>query len=134
MAKAERACKAPTERQIAARLVSMGAVEFVMEVDPDPEPYVGNCSAIDPATDAEQERWIADQIASGNEWAWCRVTVWARFENLQGSDSLCGCSYESRAAFQAGGYYEDMKQEAVRDVARQLGESVGALRLLGFWA
>ncbi len=39
---------------------------------------------------------------------------WTRSDgaHFQGTDSLGGCSYESRAAFLTGDYFEDMKQSA----------------------
>lgn len=97
----------------------------------DDMPYVGNCSAIDPATDREQEQWIRDQLRDGNSWAWCRVKVTATFRGIQGVDHLGGCSYESEESFkQPGGYYDDMVRTACSEIADKLidaGEASKAL-------
>lgn len=53
-------------------------VTFEITVEPEYETFVGNCSAIDPETDREQEQLIRDQLESGNDLAWCSVLVTAR--------------------------------------------------------
>lgn len=66
-------------------------------------------------------KWIADQLARGNEWAWCTVKVTASYKGLEASDYLGGCSYENRAAFvQGGGYYDDMVTTALTELAQDL--------------
>lgn len=83
-------------------------------------PFVGNCSALDPETDRKQEDWIRSELASGNEWAWCRVVVTASWNLLTGADSLGGCSYESEDDFQDGPYYSDMVRTAIDRLAEQI--------------
>ena len=81
----------------------------------------GNCSAIDETTDKTTEDWIKSQLASGNEWAWCVVQVRVEFDFLASDQYLGGCSYESKAKFiEPGGYYDDMVNEAIEDIANQI--------------
>ncbi len=91
-------------------------IEFTLRCEPEQMPYKGNCSAVDEDSDRETEQWIADQLASGNEWAWCWVLVEAKIEldgeEFVGSASLGGCSYESEAGFREDQYYQDLKIEA----------------------
>ena len=99
------------------RKLTMDEVEFRVECEPEHESIRGNCSAIDEATDRETERWVHDQLRSGNEWAWCCVWVVATWNGFEGDAYLGCCSYESEASFVApGGYYDDMKAEALADL------------------
>lgn len=92
-------------------------VKFIIECRHEHIPIEGNCSAIDPETDATAEQWITDQLLAGNQWAWCHIVVRARWKDFEGVDSLGCCSYESEKDFcQPGGYYDDMKSEALADL------------------
>jgi hypothetical protein len=91
-------------------------VEFTIECEPEHIPVKGNCSAIDDETDAAQEKWVYDQLDSGNEWAWCCVKVTAQWKNYKGVDYLGCCSYLSEQDFIQGGYFEDMKAQALADL------------------
>lgn len=69
------------------------------------------------------EAWVKQQLADGNELAWCRIDVRARWtddyadKTYEGHDYLGHCSYRNRADFiQPGGYYDDMKQQAFYDL------------------
>lgn len=56
-------------------------------------------------------------IKSGNVWAWCTVTVTARWLGHEGSDSLGACSYGSEQEFRRpGGYYDDMVKNALQEL------------------
>jgi hypothetical protein len=97
-------------------------VDFVLECEPEDVPIEGNAMASgDDDVDAEAEQWVRDQLESGNEWAWCHVIVRARWNGLEGVDNLGCCSYKSEADFrQPGGYYDDMRAEALADLNAQL--------------
>lgn len=95
-------------------------VEFILECEPESAPIEGNASAIDDETDRETAAWIRDQLDAGNEWAWCAVTVTARWKGFTGCDHLGCCSYRSRKDFEQGGYYEDMKAQALADLNDQV--------------
>jgi len=100
-------------------------VTFTLECLPEDMPFEGNCSAIDEETDRAQEKWIRDQLRADNEWAWCCMKVTAKWEGYEGVDYLGCCSYESAADFkQPGGYYDDMKSQALEALNLELSEVV----------
>lgn len=83
-------------------------VDFVVFCEPEQIPFVGNCSAVDDATDRETETWIQEQLEAGNEWAWCSITVLACWGGYEGEASLGGCSYKSESDFtDCDDYYSD---------------------------
>jgi hypothetical protein len=131
---APRASRLTLQDRIMARLQKLGeAVTFETAAVPEDTEIEGNCSAVDDATDALAERWIHDQIADGNDWAWCAVTVTARFVGLIGRDYLGCCSYESRERFESpDGCYPDMRHAALLDLAQQIAGAAEVLAALGF--
>ena len=105
-------------------------VEYRTIARPDDTPIEGNASAIDPVTDRETEDWIRAELDSGNDWAWASVTVEARYPGLPfvGEVHLGCCSYTSQSDFEApGGYYDDMKAEALADLMRQAEEALSGM-------
>lgn len=95
----------------------------------EPESYcdfVGNCSAIDEETDSETEAWIRREIESGNDAAWCMVTVEAMALGVIGFDHLGGCSYESEQMIHDQ-LVPEMKEEAFRGLVFQIQELVNEL-------
>jgi hypothetical protein len=52
-------------------------------------------------------------IADGNVWAWASISVAARIGGTECRDYLGCCSYKDEAGFKDGGYYLDMKGEAL---------------------
>lgn len=117
--------------RVIAAIVKQATIELVCE--PEQERIEGNCSAIDPQTDREQEQWVRDQLAQGNEWAWCTVAVHVSLgDDFTGSDYLGCCSYLSEDDFkQPGGYYADMVQRAAEELADKLIASDEVLANLG---
>lgn len=96
-------------------------VRFVVECSPEDMPYKGNCSCIDEETDRETETWIRNELRRGNEWAWCCVRVVAQWKGHEGDAYLGGCSYRSEEEFtQPGGYYDDMRGEALANLNAKL--------------
>lgn len=72
---------------------------------------------------------IRQQLADGNDWAWCRVQVHATWtdpetgKEYEGNDYLGGCSYASKEDFkQPGGYYDDMVNAAYDDLMSKVEE------------
>lgn len=94
-------------------------IEYEIRIEPEEMDYHGNCSAIDPDTDRENEQWITDQLSSGNGLAWCWVEIKATFEGYEGSDSLGGCSYKSRADLEEG-LIPEMKENALANLRAKL--------------
>jgi hypothetical protein len=113
--------------------VKQPKIYFEIECMPEDVPLRGNCSAIDPETDAETERMIIEQLEAGNEWAWCTVKVTARIEgiDLEGTDYLGCCSYKSESDFMACGYFADMKSVAKRDLLEKIRESINLNETIG---
>lgn len=64
--------------------------------------------------------WVNAELAKGNPWAWCVVTVYADHDGCRGIASLGGCSYESCEAFDAAGERERLTSEALDDLWSQL--------------
>jgi hypothetical protein len=113
---------------MAVRDLTEAEVTFTCECEPEDVPFVGNCSAHDDETDRKQEEWVRDQLDGGNEWAWCHVIVRAAWKGFEGTASLGCCSYLSREDFmRPGGYYDDMKAEALADLNRAVREAAEEL-------
>lgn len=64
--------------------------------------------------------WIREQLEMGNGWAWCCAKVTVSFAGFESEQYLGGCSYESRESFLKDGYYEQMVDEGLDEVAQQL--------------
>jgi hypothetical protein len=58
------------------------------------------------------------------------VKITAKWEGFEGHDYLGCCSYLSEEDFKNGGYWEDMKQQALDDLNRTVAEVSGKLDLL----
>ncbi|MFO0964635.1 MAG: hypothetical protein U0793_03480 [Gemmataceae bacterium] len=113
------------------RALTADDVEFDLEVHPEDTPIEGNASAIDDETDAETERWIREELESGNDWAWCSVVVKARWQDFEGWDALGCCSYRSEEEFRApGGYFDDMKANALAHLNEQVSRTAETINLL----
>ena len=92
-------------------------VEFEIECVPEDRPVYGNASTIDGETDAQVEQDIREELAHGNEWAWCLVRVTARWAEYEGYDYRGGCSHRSEEQFKhPDGYYPVMKARALADL------------------
>ena len=104
--------------------------EITIEVEESIIPIEGNALASgDPMEDAKEERWIKNELFSGNTWAWADVTVKATWKNFVGVDTLGGCSYLSEEEFKSlAGYYGDMVDMAVVDLADRIIKSYTAIR------
>lgn len=97
-------------------------VTFTIKAEQDDIPVRGNAIASgDEKFDKEVEDHIFSELADGNIWAWAAVTVIARWDSFVGSAHLGGCSYKDEEEFkQPGGYYDDMKQEALDELNKVL--------------
>jgi hypothetical protein len=96
-------------------------VRISLTCEPEDRTYKGEFENADGAPDREVEEWIAKELRSGNEWAWCSAHVVVHFGELKGEDWLGGCSYESKKDFmQPNGYYDSMIDEAVDALAKQI--------------
>jgi hypothetical protein len=116
---------------VTIRELTPGEVEFEVECHPEEIPIRGNCSAVDDMTDRKTEKWIYDQLRRGNQWAWCMVRVVARWKEYEADDTLGACSYRSEKQFrEPGGYFDDMKHEALANLNAELAQHAEALEEL----
>ena len=106
-------------------------VTFTLRVEYETLPVRGNVMASeDSAFDKECEDEILKRLDSGDVWAWAWVEVTATYtlpdgEEFHGCASLGGCSCENEKDFcQPGGYYDDMKHEALDDLQRTIENEI----------
>lgn len=87
----------------------------------------------DEVADKECEDEILRRLENGDVWAWASVEVKASWNGFEGTDYLGCCSYRDEKAFcQEGGYFEDMKSQALEDLKRiikQVQEKVCCLEV-----
>jgi len=76
----------------------------------------------DDAVDAEAEKWVEDQLAAGNDWAWCTATLIATYKSFEGRENLGCCSYESEETFKACPYYQGLIEGALEDLNNNIAE------------
>ena len=98
-------------------------VAYRVEVEQDDTPLAGNVLASgDDVQDREAEEWVRSELDAGNDWAWGVVRVTAVHPGLPfvGKAYLGACSYASQEDFERGGYFEDMKAEALADLECQI--------------
>jgi len=106
----------PSEAEM-LRLLTEKDVKIVLEREEEFLPIRGNCSAVDPITDAATEELILKQLKRGNDWAWCTVHISVEWKGFFGHSYLGCCSYKSEKDFvENSGYYADMVQEALSDL------------------
>ncbi len=79
--------------------------------DMDYKSHFDDSSAVD---------WIREQLQMGNRWAWCCAHVSATYGDIQTDTYLGACSYESEQDFKNGGYYEDMVDEVIEELADRI--------------
>ena len=89
-----------------------------LKVEPEFVSVEGNAMASgDDAFDREVEQDIVSRVQHGDVWAWAMLTVTASWGLFSCSDHLGCCSYADEEDFrQAGGYFDDMVDEALQDL------------------
>ena len=98
-------------------------VIFTLECLEEHTPVRGNAMASgDNEADRACENEILERLDRGDIWAWCTVKVTARYGSLVGVDYLGCCSYRDERDFRepSGGYFDDMRREALRDLQSQI--------------
>ena len=70
-------------------------------------------------------------MSAEGDWGWCRVAVEASFGGMCGVAHLGQCSYLNLDDFKAGGYYEQLVEEAVGELNSVVELMVDALRAKG---
>jgi hypothetical protein len=85
-------------------------------------PIRGNLMASgDDVLDKQFEDAVIEELEY-NLWAWCVVEVKACWKGLKASTFLGGCSYRSEADFKAGGYFDDMVDEVLKELSENANE------------
>ena len=107
-------------------------IKYYIDINPEDAPVRGNASA---SGDAAQDKEIEDAILAQleqNPWAWCSISVHVDVRVdigeeefvYHGCDYLGCCSYKSPAEFEADGYYEDMKKNALIEAKLSMERAV----------
>jgi len=107
------------------RKLTHNDVTFDLYCLPSDLPVRGNVMASgDADVDRSFEDEIIEDLEAGNPWAWCLVRVTAGLEGsaLRGVAYLGGCSYESEDDFKVCGCYDDLRDEALLDLQRQVDD------------
>jgi len=120
------------------RKLEANDVEFTISVEPEDMPVRGSFASGDADADRALEDEIITRLASGDVWAWCHITVTAKWESPDGTvyggrDTLSACSYASEKDFIAcDDYYPDMRGRALEELNEQIPTTPldGALRAL----
>ena len=98
-------------------------VEYVLDVEPEDMPITGNAIASgDSAYDRQVEAELIQKRDSGDVWAWCTVTVKARFHDFEGWSTLGCVSCVDEADFRKNHYWQ-MCQEALNNLLDNLAEA-----------
>lgn len=113
------------------RKIRPDEVVFSVHAEQDDIPVRGNALASgDAKADKRYEDRIIRRLESGDVWAWAHVTVKATLtlpdgSTIEGSASLGGCCYRNEKDFtRPGGYYDDMKHEALADLQRAIENEI----------
>lgn len=95
-------------------------IELIAEMEDIP--VRGNASySSDDELNKQCEDKIIKRLDNGDVWAWAYVRITARWNGLEGSDSLGCCSYESEKDFiSCDGYYPDMVSNAIYDLLKHI--------------
>jgi hypothetical protein len=100
-------------------------VEITIDIEPSDDPP--EASFYDAETNSWQEphpNFARDvhelEKVSDGDWAWCDVTVTARFSDLTGTAYLGQCSYKDEADFKSDDYYSQMVDEAIHELQQHI--------------
>lgn len=117
-------------RAIKKALASHPDLEWDVCIEFDPTPIEGNALASgDDAEDRAQEQWIHDQLESGNEYAWCWVSLKVTWREFEANDSLGCVSCASKADFEKS-FLADMKNDLLIRLASNISETRDSITTL----
>ena len=105
-------------------------VTIRLKADPEFIPVEGNASASsDDSFDREVEQSILCRVEQGEVWAWAMVAVTVSWGPFSALDHLGCCSYADEDDFrQPGGYFDDMVDEALEELNKNLLDAYRELR------
>ena len=110
------------------RKLTAAEVTFSIECEEEHIPVRGNALASgDDEEDRACENEIIARLDRGDLWAWCTVKVTARWGDYEASEYLGCCSYENEKDFKAGGYYEQMRDEALTRLQAEIERAAEGL-------
>lgn len=97
---------------------------FTIECLEEDQPIKGNVMASgDDEVDEAAEMLVLDQLAHGNQWAWCTVRVVCTHapSGITGDNYLGCCSYKSEEDFRSSSadYFNDMCADAFDECAEE---------------
>jgi len=99
-------------------------VRYTLHVEQEEIEVRGNAvCTVDPVYDKRYEDEIIDRLDGGDVWAWARVKVTAYYDGINdvtGTDSMGGCSYNGEEDFRKCSYYDEMKEIACNDLEVKL--------------
>jgi hypothetical protein len=103
------------------RKLEASEVTFETKVEPDDTPVRGNAMASgDDEFDRETEDGILKSLRSENHYAWCIITIEARWEGFVGSSVLGGNSLKSDADVAETVESHELKAQALDDLNTRL--------------
>lgn len=113
--------------------VTREMVVVTTNVEQEETTLVGNAMASgDPRVDKSVESWILEELAKGNYWAWCSVSVKVQYKHYEGVDHLGCCSYKDEDDFKTNGdyYYPDMIERALDELNNAIARDFEVLKEL----
>lgn len=110
-----------------AKTIDPSRVSYSIHVQCDDTPIAGNALASGcDETDKKYENELIDRLARGDVWGWALVRVTAHYPDtyITGVDYLGHCTYANEAEFRGikGGYFDDMKEQALANLSTNLSE------------
>lgn len=106
------------KEQLKAKLANV--VEFELEVLPEYDSPEGYFASGDDEQDKETVSQILSDLENGNEYAWFTARVVAKYNGFEADDYLGACSYANETEFKTGGYFDDMKSQALDSLVDQI--------------
>lgn len=108
---------------VTVTLPTLADCRVTVDAMPEHDDPRGFFATGDDEADRRHVEHIRAELDAGNLWAWCIVTVGVHWRGMTGRDTLGSCNYASQEDFtKAGGYFDDMKAEALADLHRQIQE------------
>lgn len=98
-----------------------------IDIEPDDLPIEGSFGYATEEENAAAVKYVKDQLASGNDLAWCCVKVTARLGPFVAYDTLGGCSYDSMDALKQN-LIPDMQSNAIVGLRTAMKEAIKTAR------
>ena len=104
------------------RTLARTDITIVVSTFPEEIPVKGNAvHSGDDDFDHQVETEILERLEQDDVWAWATVCVSAEWEGLKEAEYLGCCCYADEEEFrQEGGYFDDMVEEAIRNLNTRL--------------